>query len=282
MRQTPFLPIISVLLLLAATTLATSQTNEAPLNAQHLVVMVLHNRAKGVVKLNGIPVNHFNSAAAQEGNMVTESLGSLALYAQNGDNQLTIEVAPAHPGDEIETECRIILATGSFEDLEKPPLFEQKLKGAGVITHDLALTNVPHWSFQDAAPWQGDKQDLLQAVQALHNAFADRDIKTVSARLHPMFIELSSVMGPGMGSFDESMSEMGKWLKTAKVDPLPADLNVDSFYGGRLFVVSRKDGSAPIRIASIEIDKDTGQPDRVLESGVYWTRRNNQWVLIRQ
>jgi hypothetical protein len=131
-------------------------------------------------------------------------------------------------------------------------------------------------------PWQGDKQDLLQAVQALHKAFAGQDIKTISASLHPMFTELSSVMGPGMGSFDESMAEMGKWLKTAKVDPLPNDLTVESLYGGRLFVVSRKDGGAPIRIVSAEVDKDTGQPDRVLESGVYWTRRNNQWVLIRQ
>jgi hypothetical protein len=281
MRQT-FIAVTASLVLLAATPLATSQTKDAPLDAQHLVVMVLHNRAVGVVKLNGLPVNHFNSAGAQEGNMVTESLGSLSLFAENGANQLTIEVAPTHPGDQIETECRIILATGSFEDLEKPPLFEQKLKGEGSITHNLTLTNVPHWFFEDAAPWQGDKQDLLQAVQALHKAFASRDIKTISASLHPMFAELSSVMGPGMGSFDESMDEMGKWLKTAKVDPLPAGLNVESFYGGRLFVVSRKDGSAPIRIVSAETDKDTGQPDRVLESGVYWTRRDNQWVLARQ
>jgi hypothetical protein len=281
-RQISLLAIIFCLCLLADASPALAQPKDAPLDAQHLVVMVLHNRAEGVVKLNGIPVSRFTSAGAEPGMMVTESLGSLSLFAENGPNLLSIEVAPAQAGDPIETECRIIVATGSIEDLDKPPLFDLKVKGAGTITQNLNLTHVPRWFFEDAPPWQGEKQDVIQAVQVLHKAFADRDMKAISASLHPMFTELSSVMGPGMGSFEDSMKQMQEWLKTAKVDPLPADLNVESFYGGRLFVVSGKAGAAPIRIASAEVDKDTGRPERLLESGQFWTRRNNQWVLIRQ
>jgi hypothetical protein len=259
-----------------------AQTPETAIDARKLVVMVLHNRAVGVVKLNGVPVKRFDSSAAREGMMVTDSIGTLSLYAQDGANAFTIEVRPSRPGDEIETECRMIIATGSFEDLEKPPLFQQKIKGSGTIAHNLLLRNVPHWAFQDAEPWRGDKQDVLTAVRALHKAFADRDMKSISAGLRPMFDEMSAVMGPGMGSFDEGMGEMQKMLKTAKVDALPADLSVESFYGDRLMVVSRKDGGPPIRITAAKIDQDTGRPEVLLESGAYWTRRDSRWVLIRQ
>src|SRR5208337_920881 len=116
------------------------------------------NRAQGVVRLNGVPVTHLDSSGAAEGNFVTDSIGTMARWAQNGANVLTIEVRPSKPGYQIETECRIIVATGSLDDLDKP-LFQQKLKGAGAITHNLVLRNVPHWAFQNGEPWKGDKQD---------------------------------------------------------------------------------------------------------------------------
>jgi hypothetical protein len=214
--------------------------------------------------------------------MVTDSIGTLSLYAQNGANVLTVEVRPSRSGLQIETECRMIVATGSLDDLDKPPLFQQKIKGAGTITRNLALRNVPHWAFQDADPWQGDKQDVLKAVQELHKAFVERDLKALSASLRPSFDDMSTVMGAAMGNFDDGMKGMVQGLKSARVEPLPADLNVESFYGGRLIVVSDKDGRPPIQITSAEIDKQTGRPERMLESGGYWTRRDNRWVLIRQ
>ena len=265
----------------AATTVM-AQTQETAIDAQKLVVMVLHNRAQGVVKLNGVPVTHLDSSGAYEGNTITDSIGTLSLYAQNGANTLTIEVHPSQPGHQIETECRMIIATGSLDDLDKAPLFQQKIKGAGTITHELVLRNVPHWAFQDAEPWQGDKQDVLKAVEALHRAYADHDIKSLSASLRPSFDDISTVMGPALGNFDEGMKGMVEGLKSASVGPLSADLNVESFYGGRLIVVSGKDGRPPIQITSAEIDKQTGRPERMLESGGYWMHRDNRWVLIRQ
>ena len=151
--------------------MAMAQTQETAIDAQRLVVMVLHNRAQGVVKLNGVPVTHLDSSAMAEGMYVTDSIGTLMRWAQNGANVLTIEVRPSKPGYEIETEWRMMVATGSLEDLEKPPLFQEKIKGAGTITHNLVLRNVPHWAFQDAEPWRGDNQDVLEAGRALHKAF---------------------------------------------------------------------------------------------------------------
>jgi hypothetical protein len=267
-----------------AATLAVAQTQETALDAQKLVVMVLHNRAVGVVKLNGVPVTHLDSSGAKEGDVVTDSIGTLARWAQNGANVLTIEVRPGKPGYQIETECRIIVTTGSPADLDKPPLFQQTIKGAGAITHNLVLRNVPHWAFQEGEPWRGDKRDVLEAVRALHKAYADHDMKSLTASLRPMFDDMSPVMGPALGNFDDNMREMQQWLKTVRVDPLPADvkLKVESFYGDRLMVVSGEDGHPPIQITSAKIDEQTGRRGRELESGGYWIRRNSRWVLIDQ
>jgi hypothetical protein len=57
-----------LLFLPAAASIAIAQTQEPAIDAQHLVVMVLHNRAVGVVKLNGIPIAHLDSSGAEEGN----------------------------------------------------------------------------------------------------------------------------------------------------------------------------------------------------------------------
>ena len=119
-------------------------------------------------------------------------------------------------------------------------------------------------------------------MRALHKAFASNDGKTLAASLRPGFDDLSTVMGPVLGNFDEGMKGIQQELKSAKVEPLPAGMKVESFYGDRLIVVSGKDGRPPIQIVSLKVDPDTGRPTRMLESGGYWIHRDNRWIMIRQ
>ena len=84
-----------------------------------------------------------------------------------------------------------------------------------------------------------------------------------------------------VGTQDAFSQQMAEYARTSKVEPLPADLKVESGYGNRLFVVTSSSGKAPIQAASKEIGQD-GKPKWRWGIGSYWIHRPDGWFVIRQ
>jgi hypothetical protein len=97
-----------------------------------------------------------------------------------------------------------------------------------------------------------------------------------------MYSDLLAYMGEAVvGTQDAFSQQMAEYARTSKVEPLPADLKVESGYGNRLFVVTSSSGKAPIQAASKEIGQD-GKPKWRWEIGSYWIHRPDGWFVIRQ
>jgi hypothetical protein len=79
-----------------------------------------------------------------------------------------------------------------------------------------------------------------------------------------------------IGGFDNMMAQFENSLKGSKMLELAAELDVESYYDGRLFRVSGADGLAPLRSASTKLGAD-GKPDEILEMGSFWCYRNGAW-----
>jgi hypothetical protein len=265
----------------AAALCASAQTPPAQpaQDAKTLMVNVVYAHSGGVVRLNGIPINRFGGGHSEGGDTGTLFIGNgLTSYGIDGVNTLTVETKPTGLEADVSTELVVIGADGNSEqsqDAIDHPLFQKKIAGAGTIEYSLTLRNLPHRLFDDAAPWKGDPQAVLTAVQTLHTAFVARDMKTIAAAIRPAFESMADAPPPG--SFDAMIAHFGQSLKTSKVAVLPANLKVESFYDGRLFRVTDAQGRAPLRATSIKLASD-GTPDEMLELGQFWCYRNGVWL----
>jgi len=257
-----------------ASSLAAEQISVNPM--RDIVVIVEHDKANCVITLNGIPIQRLDMAQLPGAGPPTATI-SLGLWAIEGDNVVTVAAEPAGKPDEAETDVKLMVATGGFDDFDKPPLFHQKIAGGGTATTTIALTGVPHWIFNDAEPFTGDRAELLATVKALHQAYADKDFKTVDAISKAVIDDLTKVYGP----MDEMIEDGHKFAATAKLTPWSDRLTVESALGNRVFVVSRAGGRAPVELASPEIDPDTKLPKEFVETGKFWIKLGGKWSVVR-
>jgi hypothetical protein len=259
---------------LAASAFAAEQISIQPM--RDIVVIVRHDKANCVISLNGIPVQRLDLKQMPGAGVPTATI-SLGLWAIEGDNEVAVETQPTGKPEEAETEVKLMIATGGMDDFDKPPLFQRKFTGAKTVTTTIALTGVPHWIFNDAEHVTGDQAELLAAVKALHQAYADKDFKTVDAISKAVIDDLTQVYGP----MDAMVEDGHKFAATAKLVPWTDKLTVASALDNRVFVVSREGGRAPVELASPEIDSDTKQPKELLETGKFWIRLGGKWSVVR-
>ena len=268
----------AILLALSVALPAAGQT--PAIDAKHAVLIIQHDGSEGQVRVNGVPVLNFSSKLVKEGGPLTDSLGTLALYAKNGPNAVVVDAHLEKGQTKATTTVSFVVTTGSPSDLDKP-LFKETITGSGKLEKTIVLKNVPKWAFLEAQPFTGNKDDVLAAVRALYKALAAHDTKTVEATLKPMYTDLSAFMGEAVGTpadFTETIKEMATGCKLA---PLPPDLKVESAYDGRLWVVTDAAGQAPIQLASRKLNKE-GRPEETMETGEYWIHRPDGWFVIRQ
>ena len=231
--------------------------------------------------MNGIPVLFFSSSSALSEELLTDSLGTFSTFAKDGPNFLTVEARPEKGQAQATTTVSAIATTGSLSDLDKPPLFKETITGSGKSENTIVLKNVPRWAFLEVQPFAGNKDDVLTAVRALHKAFADHDAKTLQAAFKPMYDDLLPYMGEALGSPAQFAAQMTELATNSKVEPLPADLKVESGYGDRLFIVTTPSGKAPIQAASRQLSQD-GKPQWTMHTGMYWIHRTDGWFVIRR
>jgi len=225
----------------------------------NIAVNVIHGRSVGVIRVNGVPIHRF--APTPDGGDATDVVGT-GQWVIEGDNTITVETQTKDGGS---TRVAIVKTIG------EPNLFDGEIAGAGSTQYKLPLKGVPRWGWLDAEPWTGDNQSLLAAVGALHAAMSKGDVKTVMRLYKPFADDMQPYIGP------IAEDDLAEPLKGGTVQPLPADLTVESFYDHRLFVVRRADGSEPIRVDNEKVVK--GRP--ALEAGEYWIRKGGQWQIIR-
>jgi hypothetical protein len=272
----------AVLLLLALGGVLPAVAQTGPIDGKQAVVMVQHDGSEGWVRVNGVPILFFSSNPAMEEGPITDSVGSFSTFAKNGPNVVSIEARPEKGQAKATTTLSAIVATGSFSDLEKPPLFKETIEGNGKAEKTIVLKNVPQWAFLEVQPFTGNKDGVLNAVRALYKVFADHDAKALQAAFTPMYNDLVRYMGQeAMGNAEEFSQHVAQLAKEAQVEPLPADLKVESGYDDRLFFVRSAGGKPPIRVRSKELGKD-GQPRLIMETGSYWIHRPEGWFMIRR
>jgi hypothetical protein len=267
-------------LALCAVLPAIAQTDAV--DAKQAVVIIQHDGSEGKVSVNGVPILFFSSDPTLGKGPLTDSLGTFSTFARNGPNVVTVEARPEKGQAEAKTTFSAIVATGSLSDLDKPPLFKETITGGGKTEKTIVLKNVSQWAFLEVQPFTGNKDDVLNAVRALHKVFADHDAKALQAAFKPMYNDLLPYMGEAaVGSPAEFASQMTEMATSSKVEPLPGDLKVESGYDNRLFVVTTASGKAPIQVASKQVSQD-GQPQWKMEIGIYWIHRPDGWFLIRR
>jgi hypothetical protein len=251
------------------------------IDAKQAVIILVHRGSEGQVRVNGIPILFFASNPTLGDGPLTDSLGTFSTFARNGPNVVTVDAAPEKGQTEATTTISAMVATGSLDDLDKPPLFKETITGRGKAEKTIVLKNVPEWAFLKVQPFTGNKDDVLVDVRALHKAFAGHDAKAVQAAFKPMYDDLLPYFGAAViGSPAQFARQMSEMAATAIVQPLPADLKVESGYGDRLFVVTTAGGKAPIRAASKS--SKGGPPELTMETGSYWIHRPDGWFVIRR
>ena len=271
---------LAFLLALCGVLPAIAQTDSV--DAKQAVVIIQHDGSEGKVSVNGVPILFFSSDPTLGRGPLTDSLGTFSTFAKNGPNVVTVEARPEKGQAQATTTLSAIVATGSLSDLDKPPLFKETITGSGKAEKTIVLKNVPQWAFLEIQPFTGKKDDALNAVRALHKAFVDHDAKALQAAFKPTYDDLLPYMGEAaVGSPAEFASHMTEMATNSKVEPLPANLEVESGYGDRLFVVTTASGKAPIQVASKQVSQD-GQPQWKMETGTYWIHRPDGWFLIRR
>jgi len=252
------------------------------IDAKQAVVIIQHDGSEGKVSVNGVPMLFFSSDPTLGKGPLTDSLGTFSTFAKNGPNVVTVEARPEKGQTQATTTLSAIATTGSLSDLDKPPLFKETITGSGKTEKTIVLKNVPQWAFLEVQPFAGNKDDVLNAVRALHKSFADHDAEALQAAFKPMYNDLLPYMGEAaVGSPAEFASHMTEMATNSKVDPLPGDLKVESGYDNRLFVVTTPSGKAPIQVASKQVSQD-GQPQWKMDTGIYWIHRPDGWFLIRR
>ena len=251
------------------------------IDAKQALINIQHDGSEGDVRVNGVLIHHFSSDLALGKGSLTDSLGMFSTFATNGPNVVTVEARPEKGETAATTTFIGMVATGSMDDFDKPPLFKETIAGSGKSEKTIVLKNVPQWAFIKVEPFTGNKDDVLVAVRALHKAFVDHDAKAVVATFKPGYDDLVAYMGEAVGTLDEFSKQMADYARNPKVEPLPADLKVESGYDNRLFVVTTPSGKAPIQTASKELGQD-GKPKWFWDTGSYWIHRPDGWFVIRQ
>src|SRR5579864_6824892 len=86
------------------------------IDAKQAVLIIQHDRSEGQVRVNGVPIRSFSSQAAPGEGPLTDSLGTLSMYAKNGPNLVTVEARPEKGQAKASTTFSAVVATGSLSD----------------------------------------------------------------------------------------------------------------------------------------------------------------------
>jgi len=226
--------------------------------------------ADAVFKVNGVPQSYIRHPG-QKGNASPESVSGTgyALLCRNGENKIELEATVTDPKGYV--------AMSAYKDPEQP-LYQQKLSKSGTLAYTLNANDFPEWSWTKADAVADGKAELLQAVAEYQQAFVKKDEARIEAFEKPL---IDDVVRTGMIK-PEMLKELSKQraaeLRTLKLRPIPAaaDLTVQVYMDGKLYMVTGKDHQAPVR------QQLEGDPGMTNDHGQYWSRIGGKWYVVVQ
>jgi hypothetical protein len=234
----------------------------------NIIVNVTYHLAAGRVLVNGVPVQSFaTDPRARPDAPDPTVVVSLAPWLNNGHNTIVVESRPRAAAGFAEIR---ILRT-----LNEPELLGKRITGQGTAERGVTVTGVPRWAWLDSQPWTGDPRAVIASVRDLHGAFARKNTAAFDATRQAMERDLGRAYGPIPPKEREAMHQ---FITRAQLLPLnPDELTVGVHYGGRLFVVSRPDGSAPIQAYT----GSERSPQTRMDTGQYWVLADGFWQVVR-
>lgn len=232
--------------------------------AQGVTINVIHDKAQGVVRINGVPVHYFTSLPPFD--TPATNAFNIGLWAMNGDNKVEVDAAPVAGQSGAETEVALVGEPGD------PPIFEQTITGKGTVSHVVNLSDLPKWAWMEADAFSGPDSEVLAAVAALHKAHADKSVDAVLKLSAAAVDDMTVIAGP-MPS--EARADMEQTLREGKLAPLPAKMTVQRFLDNRLIVVNGEGNRAPVEITTEAMGNVPA------ETGRYWVRRKGVWSVVR-
>lgn len=227
--------------------------------------------ADAVFKVNGVPQTYLKHLG-QKGDDSPKNISGTgyALLCKNGENKIEVEATITDPKGYV--------AMSAYRDFDQPKLYEQKLTKSGTLIYTLNVNDFPEWSWTKADSVTDGKSDLLKALGEYQQAFVKKDAARIEAFEKPLYDDVirTGMMQPEM--LKELSKQRAEQLRTLKLRPFPAtaDLAVQSYMDGKLYVVTDKDHQAPVRQ---QLGNDPGMTN---DSGKYWSRIGGKWYVVMQ
>lgn len=263
---------------LAAALLMSSQTTADPPVPVTLNVSVIG--AEGTVRVNDVPVNYFRQAGpkvskTEHGTFTDASPVSLIstgylLLCMNGDNKLAVEARITDPKGEVDV--RLV------KSLDEPPLFDQKLTQSGTLNYTLPQSGLPEWTWVKADAVTDGKNELLKTVAVYQQAFVKKDTAAIHAFERSYFDNVQKMQAMPAEALQEALKGEANDIRSARLRPLaaPADLLVEAYLDGRLYVVTDKNHQAPVLLES------PGMSGHPWGMGEYWSRIGGKWYVVKR
>lgn len=220
--------------------------------------------ARGSIILNGISIgNH------QTGDSEREATIALTPWLKNGNNELYITTSAPLPGKAPDLTATLV-TTYIIDEPKSRQLFHVRKPAANKIV--IEAKGLPSWTWQKGEATFHDAEEIKTAVRKLHQAFRNKDIKTIRAMEKPLFTDMVLLTGrDGL----ERRQYRGEIIMKGGVEPLRPMIIVP-FDNGRIMRVSNADGEAPIRVYF-----NYGGGGKVILTGHFWSKIDGTWQVVR-
>ncbi len=247
---------ISAAMIFAA--LAAAEAAEADL----IVAQIDYANAAVLVEVNGVPA--FLAGEPTDAHQSNgDSRGLLSTWMIAGANAVTARAEKRGQGELKVTVT--IMSRGAAE-----PLAKAEFTAPGAKTLTVNAQNLPRWSWQDAAPWNGKDEEVIASVNKFYQAVLTKDDAAVAKMTASFWADMRALFGPSM---DEAHRVFNEELAKSAVRPLPP-LRVTRYQNGRIIHVGPSDGTTDAPVAA-----DLGNGDR-LETGEWWALIGGNWQVI--
>jgi hypothetical protein len=226
-----------------------------------VIARVEYANAAVLIEVNGVPAflaGEANNARESNG----DNRGLISTWMVDGDNDVSARVEKRGTGDLKVTVT--ILVRGS-----DAPVAMAEITEAGVRSLPIKV-NLPRWSWQDAAAWNGDDKEVLAAVDKLYRAVSRKDDPAIAKMTGAFWKDMAALLGPPALEAQKVFTEA---LGKATIRPMPP-LKMARYQKGQLIHVGPSDGSPDAPVSA-----DLGDGQR-LETGEWWALIGGSWQVI--
>ncbi len=262
-----FFAILIPFSLVAVLMVLTKPKPQSPANKNPYPLYFLHiesDAAAGSIILNDISIGHHKTRADKRPSKI-----ALTPWLMNGKNKLYVSTQQVKSDKQPSLIAKLEMIYPGGQP-ETKPLFELTKPSAKLAI--INAENLPQWSWQKGEATFHDSTEIKAAVRRLHQAFKEKNTKTVREVESPMFADMVRITErEGL----ERRHHRDEIIQKGKLDPLKK-LIIVPFANGKVMRVTQPDGEAPIRIYF-----RYGNGGKVIVTGKFWSKIEGEWRVVR-